>query len=744
MPALTLASARKLGRFARRNTVATGAAALATALMLASLFVAPRPAAAAPAQILVEGVLLSTGGAPAADGNYAITFSLYASATAKAALWTESLPAVAIAGGRFQQALGDKTTLQATALAGAKELWLGVQVGGDPELPRRRVLSTPYAMVSAVAESLSCSGCVSGSALANGGVAAAKVGFNYAGSTTKGGPALDLACTGCVSVSEIKFDGDVDLGGQSLKAKNATLTGDVVAKTVTAASFVGDGSKLTGLALPSGACKSGEAVTGVGQDGALVCTKISATPPPDGLDEVSNGLLSNQFTNVISATVKKVAIPDNTGADATSNVDVPDLGTAQALSVNIEVQNTDLSAVSVILLPPNDKKVGLVLCDPCAANDTNKTLKLSFGPTKPKSGDLAAWIGQNPKGIWNLKVSDTSFCVPQKPGNAALCDATGKTDGTIVDWSITIGTLSTKKVESKGMLVTTGGIQLGVSAQPPVTCDPAHLGFLYVDPVTPTLRLCNGKNWVAIRLDIFGTESNPAVSCKDLREKVPDSQTGTYWVDPDGPGGTSAFQVHCEMDVDGGGWTLVLADKHTTRWQADAALWYNTSDDGKIITPKSYGKSKAYATISGAELMVRTHAEVDGYWATFKMPTTSTTMLGLIGTTNIASRSNGYLATIKAGKVGAKAHACWKQDWRVVWRNYGSSDNTPDSSVFAPSGASSSARPCGGAGSYATGLGVRTDTSNGFSGYGGSFEGYGNDGAGNKNLTAGYMAIYVR
>lgn len=46
---------------------------------------------------------------------------------------------------------------------------------------------------------------VTGSELAAGSVTADKVGFNYAGSTTPGGAALDVNCLGCVAASEVSF-----------------------------------------------------------------------------------------------------------------------------------------------------------------------------------------------------------------------------------------------------------------------------------------------------------------------------------------------------------------------------------------------------------------------------------------------------------------------------------------------------------------------------------------------------------
>ena len=244
---LTLTPDSSRMRLPRARTGPISALLVVLASSVAALLGATPALAAVPTSSLVEGTLLSTGGVAAADGDYNLTFALYPVATGGQAIWSEGPVTVAIKGGRFSWALGSKTPLDVAKLAAASEAWLGLQVGSDPELPRQRLHAAPYALAAATASSLSCSGCLGGNQVADGSVAAAKVGFNYAGSTTKGGAALDLTCTGCVSVSELAFDGDVDLGANSLKAKNGTFTGDVTAKSVTAVGFVGDGSKLTGI-----------------------------------------------------------------------------------------------------------------------------------------------------------------------------------------------------------------------------------------------------------------------------------------------------------------------------------------------------------------------------------------------------------------------------------------------------------------------------------------------------------------
>ena len=233
-----------------------------------------------------------------------------------------------------------------------------------------------------------------------------------------------------------------------------------------------------------------------------------------------------------------------------------------------------------------------------------------------------------------------------------------------------------------------------------------------------------------------------ATSCKDLHTAQPKLASGAYTIDPNGGSTGDAFGVWCEMSVSGGGWTLVMSATHTTKWSCGDAVWHDTKVDTFTVTPTKEGKSRAYTVLAGTDLLFKTHKEVPGRWAAFKMPK-SNTLLQLVGTTNIQSRSNGYKETLTKVAVGSAAHACWNQTWRVTWKNYWSSDNYPDSAIFAPSGASTG-RPCGGSKAHATGIGVRTDTNNGFSGYGGSFEGYGSDTGGGKTMNGGQVSIYIR
>jgi subtilisin-like proprotein convertase family protein len=288
-------------------------------------------------------------------------------------------------------------------------------------------------------------------------------------------------------------------------------------------------------------CGTGLVLQGLKADGSYDCVANMAALPPDGLAQVSNGLLVNQFADVVASTAA-VDIKDNNPVGAASVITVPDLGTAQSLTIAIDLSNSNISKLKVSLLDPGGATH--VLYD---GGSTGATLKATYPTTKPVSGDLTTWVGKNPQGKWTLTVVDSGFL------NNGL-------DGKINSWQLNIGTLSSKQVASKGVLLAQGGFQLPVANSAQFPCDASRFGYMYANPADKTIYVCNGTTYYPFSLVALGTKDNPAINCKDQLTKAPLSKTGVYWLDPDGIGGDPAFQAYCDMSTDGGGWTLVWSN----------------------------------------------------------------------------------------------------------------------------------------------------------------------------------------
>ena len=67
-------------------------------------------------------------------------------------------------------------------------------------------------------------------------------------------------------------------------------------------------------------------------------------------------------------------------------------------------------------------------------------------------------------------------------------------------------------------------------------------------------------------------------NCKALLANNPDVGSGVYSLDPDGEGGKAAFDAYCDMETDGGGWTLALkADGTKLTFNYNSGYWGNSS-----------------------------------------------------------------------------------------------------------------------------------------------------------------------
>ena len=414
--------------------------------------------AAAPANVAIEGRLQTDGGGAVADGDYALTFSVYASQNSQQSLWSESVAKLAVKGGVFRHALGSVKALDPKLLASGS-VWLGLRVGGDPELARSQFHGVPFALRAAVADG--------------------------------------LACTGCVSLAALKADGDLNLGGNALKSKLIS-TGSVVAASISANAFVGDGSQLTGIKLPAGACPQGEAAVGIDSTGKLQCASGAAGGT---LEQVSGGLLTTKYAQpVVSKTVPK-DIEDFNPIGAFDEIIVPDVGTVTTLAVTVQLTNSDLTGVKLVLYDPLNAEHVLF-----QGGKPGKVLSETWPPSKQVSGDLSTWQGKNAKGKWRLGVIDSKFLKDNKDGK----------DGKLESWSINLLTNNSKQVTSTGVFLAAGGLQHQLSSGPPFACSGDSIGWMYLDSKDKRLYFCDG-DWRKLLIEpLCGNKViNPGETCDD-------------------------------------------------------------------------------------------------------------------------------------------------------------------------------------------------------------------------------------
>ncbi|MFZ4578789.1 MAG: fibrinogen-like YCDxxxxGGGW domain-containing protein [Myxococcota bacterium] len=545
--------------------------------------------AAIPATALIEGALTATGGGPVADGDYALTFSILKGEKGNA-LWTEGPTNVTVKNGQFVHALGSLTPLDPKLSPGVEGLWLGISVGADV-LPAQPLHSTLFALRAGLSDGLECSGCVTagqlGAKVVDDLISAgklSKVAQSGAFADLSGGPDLSAYAVAAKLAKVATSGAYADLLGApdlAVYAKAAALA------TVATSGSYNDLENLPVLAKLGVSCGTGLVVKGLKADGSYDCVVAMdpAALPGDGLDEISSGALTNQFTDVLESAKVPIAIPDNNPVGISDMIEVPDLGIAQVLTVSAEVTNSDTTQLVVNLIDPAGTKY--VLWSKTAKGTAVKTTWPN--PTKTVSGDLTTWVGKNPKGKWYLEVIDTAFL-------------NNTTDGQIKAWSISVSTMSTNKVAATGTLDVRGALKLPVADVAPVTCNAVNIGYTYVNSKDKTLAICNGKSWYAIALD------QPPPSCKDILKADASAASGVYTIDPDGPYGASPFAAYCDMTTSGGGWTLVMnvhpqdggvvSFTNTNFWTLDKE--YGTLD--KRFT-NDY-KSQASYTLPGTAVLI--------------------------------------------------------------------------------------------------------------------------------------------
>ena len=436
-------------------------AALTAALSVSAAWMAPAAMAAVPTNTAIEGVLMSSGGGPAADGNYTVTVGIYSAETGGNPVWAESGVTVAAKGGQFSYQLGAKTPLAAAALS-LPAAWIGIQIGSDPELPRKPLGSSPFALRAAVAEALECSGCLKAGNLDAG------VLQPYAKSADLGAYAKTADLSAYAKASDLSaYAKTADLSNY---AKASDLADYVKASSLAKVAGTGSYADLkdapslhkvatTGsyadltnqpvMAKLGAACGTNLVLKGIKLDGTYECA--SAGVGPDMINEVSNDLIWNQFVDSKPGTAD-VQIKDGFSAGVTDTLSFPDVGLAEKISVDFSGLNSNMTKVVVELYGPGMSAPYILYNG--GKTGTAVVAKYNDGDALV-SGDMNKdWLGKNIKGNWSITVKDIA-AIQVPPGTPPFTF-----DGKF-NWAVNIQTLSSKKIQIKGNLIVDNDVTIG-------------------------------------------------------------------------------------------------------------------------------------------------------------------------------------------------------------------------------------------------------------------------------------------
>lgn len=334
----------------------------------------------------------------------------------------------------------------------------------------------------------------------------------------------------------------------------------------------------------------------------------TGSTPPDGLDEISNGTLTNEFERSHAA----AELPATLAVSVDVQIEVPQAGTIRDIGVAFELNHPFVPDLDVRLLRPGDA-VGIQLIAPGGGQATSVAAEFGVVDVLPEGGTLAALIGQAQAGTWILRVTDTLINGNEGQGsltNASLtitylaeeevgiklpggavqllgpeqsetlttlveqvaalqaeiwclkhCDAQKISDCQDRDCDGTEQTCDPAGPQSDGTVCLGGvGVCLDGACCLPASCSTLGVQCGQTDDGCGGVLSCGACSVSEVCVSgscaLYGSDSAaPGESCKDIVDKGASTGDGLYWIKPDGE---AASKVFCDVATSGGGWVLTM------------------------------------------------------------------------------------------------------------------------------------------------------------------------------------------
>ena len=500
---------------------------------------------AVPMELTHQGRVFDATGAPL-TGSHSLTVRIYAGATGGTAVWSDTL-SVSFDDGYFSLVLGQGTALDSTVFDGSTR-YVSLQVDSGAETQDRHTLvSVPYALQ---ARSV-VGGVVDASEIRIDG----NVVIDSSGALVGTGDGDTLAELSC-SADQIPLYNGADW--TCTAAASATVAwADVTTKPTGFADNVDDD------ALGTLNCLEGQSPV-FNNLGDWVCG------PPTLTELEVEGFITNGALDLAAGTtVGGQALVSGTVdyadiANTPTEQDIEDLITNGALDL---ASGTTLGGQTVFTgsidwTDVQNRPAGLDDGD----NDTIVTTlswdDLTDVPTEFQDGDDDV--------LGDLSCADGQYVSWQTDhwDCADVSDALG----------------------AGGTLTLGGGLQLGDDT---ASCDSGARGTLRFN--SDRLQVCVDSGWRTLAGGDDGSDAaSPGETCNTIHTAYPGLGDGTYWIDPDGPGGDGAMQVFCDMSTDGGGWTLAgYSYNATTGTSSNNQAFRSLQCGGGTYSPESRGAASA-------------------------------------------------------------------------------------------------------------------------------------------------------